>query len=309
MHLLKTPAFASALVLLAPFQAHAQDPAPEPAEKEDSPAEAAARLAALRDKLENKLEWKTGTVELPNGLATLKLDEQYRFLATKDARFVLEDLWGNPPSQSTLGLIFPADMGPVDTGNWAVVVTYEEDGHINDDDASSMKFDEMLKEMQEDTQQTNKEREEAGFAAVTLVGWAEPPHYDATAKKLYWAKELAFSDSQDHTLNYNIRALGRKGVLVLNAVADLEALPEVKAGMAQLLPAVEFNQGHRYADFDPKLDKVAAYGIGALIAGKLASKVGLLAGMGVLLLKAKKLLIVGGLGLAALVRKLRSNKE
>jgi uncharacterized membrane-anchored protein len=27
---------------------------------------------------------------------------------------------------------------------------------------------------------------------LTLMGWAEPPHYDSSSKKLYWAKELGF---------------------------------------------------------------------------------------------------------------------
>ena len=66
----------------------------------------------------------------------------------------------------------------------------------------------------------NEEREKQGFERVTLIGWAEPPSYDAAAHKLYWAKELAFADNPDHTLNYNIRVLGRRGVLVLNAYAS-----------------------------------------------------------------------------------------
>ena len=83
----------------------------------------------------------------------------------------------------------------------------------------------------------------------------------------------------------------------------------IKTGMKDILPRAEFNTSHRYEDFDPKLDKVAAYGIGALVAGKLAAKTGLLAAFGVMLLNAKKLLILGAIAVAALVKKLFGNKE
>ena len=44
--------------------------------------------------------------------------------------------------------------------------------------------------------------------------------------------------------------LGRRGYLSLNAVARMQELPEVKQGMQQLLPMVEFDAGSRYADYD-----------------------------------------------------------
>ena len=70
-----------------------------------------------------------------------------------------------------------------------------------------------------------------------------------------------------------------------------------------------FNPGHRYSDFDPSVDQVAAYGIGALVAGKLAAKAGLFAKFGVLLLALKKfwILLVIGIG-AFLARVFRRAK-
>ena len=49
--------------------------------------------------------------------------------------------------------------------------------------------------MQEATVASNEERRKQGFPTVRLIGWAEPPSYDQAANKMYWAKELAFSDS------------------------------------------------------------------------------------------------------------------
>ena len=98
--------------------------------------------------------------------------------------------------------------------------------------------------------------------------------------------------------------LGRRGYLSLNAVAGMSDLGEVQAGMQQLLPMTEFDAGSRYADYDAKSDKLAAYGIAALIGGGIAAKAGLFAKLGVLLLAGKKFIVLLLAGIAALWRKL-----
>ncbi len=55
------------------------------------------------------------------------------------------------------------------------------------------------------------------------------------------------------------------------------SLQDVKKGIPEVVQAVSFNEGNRYSDFDSKVDNVAAWTIGGLVAGKIASKVGLLA--------------------------------
>ena len=179
----------------------------------------------------------------------------------------------------------------LDDSGWAVVVTYSDDGFVSDEDAAKIDYDDLLKEMKDADKEDNEARKEAGYSAIELVGWAEPPHYDAANKKLYWAKELRSEGSDHNVVNYDIRVLGRRGYLSLNAVARMSELGEVKAGMQQLLPMVQFDTGSRYADYDKSTDKVAAYGVAALIAGGIAAKAGLFAKLGVLLLGLKKLLI------------------
>jgi uncharacterized membrane-anchored protein len=67
----------------------------------------------------------------------------------------------------------------------------------------------------------------------------------------------------------------------------------------------EFNQGYRYDEFNPDLDEVAAYGIGALVAGKIVAKTGLLAAA---LIFVKKFGVVVLLGLGAAFSKLFKRK-
>lgn len=251
------------------------------------------------------LKFQRGEVVLKDGLATLKIPDGVEFLNGRDAHTVLVKLWGNPPMPDPLGLLMPVNTGPLSPDSWAVIITYEEDGYVKDKDAEKIDYADLLKQMQKDTRAANQGREKQGYSAVELVGWAAPPHYDQAAHKLYWAKQLKFSGGNEDTLNYNIRILGRRGVLVLNAVAAMSQLPEIERNAPTILAALDFNPGNRYADFSAASgDKVASYGIAALVAGGVAAKLGLFKGLWVLLLGAKKFVIIGVVALAALLRKL-----
>ncbi len=258
---------------------------------------------------ESSLNYQVGQIVLGNDLATLNLPESFRYLNPSDTARVLTEGWGNPPGGDYLGMLFPADLSPLDAEGWGVVITYDESGFVKDEDATSIDFDELLADMKKDSQANNKERLEAGYGTVELIGWAEPPHYDASEKKLYWAKELAFDGNPDHILNYNIRVLGRGGVLELNAVSSMPQLALIKPQMEELVTITSFNQGNRYADFNPEIDKVAAYGIAGLIAGKVAAKAGffklLIAG----LLAAKKFILFGIIAIGAFISKFYGKKR
>lgn len=242
-------------------------------------------IAALR-----KLDYQQGHVMVGGNLASLDVGPDFYFLNVKDARFVLETLWGNPPDESTLGMIFPASYTPLDDSSWGSEIFFEEIGYVSDDDADSYDYDDMLKQMRSDIRRENDWRKENGYEAIELVGWAAEPHYDATERELYWAKELHFGSADHNTLNYSIRVLGRRGVLNMNFIADMTALPEIETAVPKVLKMVDFTEGNRYSDFDASTDAVAAVGIGGLIAGAaVAKKAGLLA---IALLVLKKAWIV-----------------
>ena len=148
-----------------------------------------------------------------------------------------------------------------------------------------------------------------GYPAIALVGWATPPRYDATEKKMYWAKELSFGDSGESTLNYNIRILGRRGVLILNAVGSMEQLEDIEKAAPSILATVNFQDGHRYADFDSKTDKVATYGLAALVTGGVLAKGGFFKVLIAGLLAGKKFVIFGAIALFAVVKKFIGGKS
>lgn len=250
----------------------------------------------MLDSIEAKLHYKTGTVTLENGLATINIAPGFKFLDAKEARYVLEDLWGNLKGQTALGMILPADQQAF-VADYAFIVEYNAMGYVKDSDADDINYDDLLKQLKEDISEENKERVKAGISTMDLVGWAATPSYDKQRKILYWAKEFKVQDSEENTLNYDIRILGRKGVLVLQAVSGMSQLDSVKANSNNILNMVSFNNGHRYEDFDSNVDDVAAWTIGGLVAGKVLAKAGIFA----LLLKNIKLIIlaIAGLGSAA----------
>lgn len=254
----------------------------------------------------NSLDYQQGEIRLPNGIATLNVPESFYYLSPEDTERVLVDAWGNPPGGETLGMLFPSDVTPLDDASWGVTIEYEEDGYVSDEDAGDIDYAELLEQMQEDTRSINPERVEAGYQPIELVGWAATPHYNQDSHKLYWAQELQFGNDPNHTLNYNIRVLGRQGVLVLNFIAGMHQLPEIKNNLDTVLGMAQFDDGHRYSDFDPEMDAVAAYGLGALVAGKVAAKTGFLAAA---LLFFKKFGVFLVAGLAALGGKLLKKKK
>lgn len=270
---------------------------------DSAPDSAMAAMEAAMDSVERSLRYRTGTIDLGEGLAVAKLPEGWRFLDPAEASVVLTQLWGNPPGDPPLGMIFPPGATPLQMESWAVIVSFDEDGYVKDDDADKIDYDEMLKEMKADSEARNKERAKDGYEPIAIIGWAEKPRYDSADNKLYWAKEIRFGASAENTLNYNIRALGRRGVLVLNAVSSMQALDSVRSGMAALLPAVEFKDGHRYAEFDPKLDKVATYGLAGLVAGTLLAKGGILKVLIAALIAGKKFILIGLIALGAVLTK------
>ncbi len=290
------------LAALALCAAHAsaqksEDPAPTP---EQSRQRAEQLLASLKP--------QHGTVTLPNGVASLQLSDDFYYLAPSDAGRLLSEGWGNPPGIKTLGMILPQATNPLSSSGWGVVISYDEDGHVADDDAAKIDYNELLQKMQKNEAAINEERKKQGYAGLHLLGWAEPPRYDGQSHKLYWARELKADNADENTLNYSIRVLGRKGVLELNAVAAMRDLPTVREEMPKVLAFTNFTSGNRYTDFDSGTDKVAAYGIAALVAGGIAAKAGLFAKLGLLLLAAKKFIIIGLAAVAAFFRKLFGGK-
>jgi len=264
------------------------------------------------DSVKTAQHYETGVIHLPGGKAEIKVPAGFKFLNKEQSISVLTKVWGNPPetAENALGMIFPENDDPFSENSYAFIVKYEDIGYVKDDDAEKIDYDEMLKNMQQEEKENNEARVKAGYSTIHMVGWAQKPFYDKEKKVLHWAKELKFGDQEGaNTLNYEIRILGRRGILSLNAVCTMKELSLVKANIDKVLPMASFTDGNTYFDFDPKIDNVAAWTIGGLVAGKVLAKVGffaiILKYLGVLW----KFILLGLAALAGVFKKLFNRKK
>jgi uncharacterized membrane-anchored protein len=237
-------------------------------------------FAHLRDSVNSALHYSTGKITPEGGKVKLDVPDGFKYLNKEQSKYVLTKLWGNPASAAdeVIGMLFPAASDPFADSNYAFVITYSEIGYVKDEDADKINYDDLLKSIQENEKAENPERVKAGYPAIHLVGWAEKPYYDKQKKILHWAKELKFGEGDgENTLNYEIRILGRKGMLSLNAVGKMYDLDLVNKNISKVLNVASFTEGNSYFDFNPKIDNVAVWTIGGLVAGKLLAKAGLFA--------------------------------
>lgn len=265
--------------------------------------------------LQKSLHRQIGNVAVPAAHAVLHLGNDYYFVGADDARKILVQAWGNPPEQAdgVLGLVFRKGTTIYDNV-WAAVVTYHDSGYVSDADAKSEDYTSVLTQMKDDAESQNAMRTQKGYPQVHLVGWAQAPTYRPDSHSLIWAREIEFVGDAEHSLNYDVRMLGRNGVLSLNMLSSMGHLGDVGAA-AGLGQSATFDSGYTYADYKPGVDKSAGYGLAGLVGGGLAvaaaKKIGLL---GIILAFGKKfivLIIAAFGGITAAVRRMfgRRNEE
>lgn len=237
---------------------------------------------------------QSGPAEVTLGQqAKLKLPENFVYVPPKEGSQLMRAM-GNRTSEGFLGLVFPTGSR-ADEG-WFVVIRFDDAGYIKDDDAKDWDADELLQSLKEGTEQTNEERVARGITPIEVVGWVEKPHYDATTHQLVWSvssKDKGQPSDAEQGINYNTYTLGRHGYVSMNLVTDLNLIGEYKKAAGTLLAGLSFNDGNRYADFDASTDKVAAYGLAALVGGVAAKKLGLFAALAVFFAKFWKLIAIG----------------
>jgi uncharacterized membrane-anchored protein len=277
--------------------------------KPGDPAGAPPAGAATGAPAEPAPEWKPiegpAKVELGHDLQ-LALPEGFLYLDPPQAKKLMEKN-GNFWNDNLLGVVARGDA------DWLITIRYTEEGYVKDDDAAKLDADDLLKQIREGTEEANEERQKRGFKPFHVAGWSEPPRYEAQDHHMVWGTRLNHDDGTSETVNFNTRVLGRKGFVAINLIDDAKTLDASKPAAAAILAATTYKPGARYEDFDSKKDKVAEYGLTALVLGGAGlaalkvAKVGLLAKFGAkilaLLLALKKAIVLALAGLAAWLRK------
>ena len=294
--LLSSTGYASAAsAKKAAAEAEAQEEPPakgEGAEPEDEGA-----------KFLNSLQWTVwpGTAKIGNQ-AEIKVPEGARFTGSAGTRKMLE-MMHNPTDGSELGLLTNDQL------DWFVIFEFEDSGYVKDADKEKLDGQAMLESLREGNEAGNEERKKRGWAPITIVGWHTAPFYNKETNNLEWCIKGA---SEGHDIvNYNTRILGRGGVMSANLLVAPEQLDATLPSIKTLLKGFSYIEGQKYSEWKSG-DKIAKYGLSALVVGGavgVAAKLGLLGKLGGLLGKLWKLVIVGIAALGAGIKGLLFGKK
>jgi uncharacterized membrane-anchored protein len=230
-------------------------------------------------------------------IAQLDVPTGYVFLDGKQLQAILKRA-GEPVSGNECGSVSPTNA------DWEIMFRFEDIGYVKDDEKNQLDADKLLDAIRRGTAAANRERERNGLATIEVVGWDQPPKYDETTHNLEWA--VRGRSSGRDILNYNTRLLGRKGVMEVLLICDPEefntALPEFR----KVLAGYSYQSGQTYAEFKSG-DKVAKYGLAALVLGGAAvgaAKLGLFAWLAVFAKKAGKLIVVAVVAVVAFFKRM-----
>lgn len=243
------------------------------------------------------IQWESGpyTGQIGNH-AEIKLPAGFAFTGAQGAQDLLE-VYGNPRDTSILAAIVPED----ENADWTLVFQFDDIGYVDDSDRDSLDAEALISAFREGIPASNRERRAMGLEELQGMAWQVPPFYDPQTNNLTWGLKLDFPSGS--AINYDIRILGRRGVMQATLLGDPEtyaaALPQVKT----LLANYAYLSGNKYAEWSQG-DKVAGVGLAGLVAGGgavVAAKTGLLAKLGLIFAKGGKAIIIGVIVLFATV--------
>lgn len=231
------------------------------------------------------------------GVAEIEVPVGHVFFDGKTTRAMMEAA-GEPVGGNEVGFLTPTNRG------WAVYFQFDDRGYVKDDDKDKLDADKLLKSIKEGNDEGNAYRKEHGNPPLEIIGWDQKPHYDTSKNNLTWAIRATCEGEQ--IVNYNTRLLGRKGVMEVVLVCDPADLPKHLPEFNALLAGYKYTAGETYAEYKPG-DKLAKYGLGALVLGGAAvgaAKLGMFAWLGVFLKKGFKLIIIAVVAIGAFFKKI-----
>jgi uncharacterized membrane-anchored protein len=270
-------------------------------------------LAAQESPID-RIPWADGPVI--GGLGTVAEVEVPTFCRYTDAdgAKMFMEATENTASGSELAILLCTDP-QADSVMWFVVFSFEKSGYVRDDERTSLDALGILKTLRRGNDAANRERESRGWEQLVIDGWEREPYYDSLTNNLTWSLRVAAKGSPEMSVNHSVRLLGRSGVMHADLVADPADMANAVAAFDGIVGTYTYLDGHKYAEWREG-DKVAAYGLTALVAGGAgvaAAKLGLFpklwkAIIGILI-AAKKLLIVVVVAIGAALKRLFGKKE
>ena len=240
-------------------------------------ADATPQSPEAIDKAIDGLPWVHGPATVSIGTeANIDIPKGAKYLdASSTTRFL--ELNGNPPSRNNY-TIAPENL------KWFSIFKFVDDGYVKDKEELDQTT--MLKSIIDDQISSNERRKTLGLSSMYTDGWSVKPHYEPKSHNLEFGTEM-HDEQGNRYVNYTSRLLGRGGfttaVLVSTPKTLTADLPQYRTAVARF----QYRPTKSYDDYQEG-DKLAAYGLGALVTGGAAAvvvKSGVLAGLFAVLAK------------------------
>ncbi|WP_027002987.1 DUF2167 domain-containing protein [Hugenholtzia roseola] len=225
--------------------------------------------------------WQVGTISLAEGAGRLQVPRGYHFI---DFQQDSTQATHYQPYWASMGALGILERNADDsTHSYRIFLHYRPIGHVNLAEMEKLEAQDWLAILQDDLKEKQKNiaplplpkhaPQEDSLEKAAILGWWLRPTYEGQTYRILWAERLHYQDSL--FLRYQVRLLGRYGTLDLQVIAPSESLAFVRSELDKLCYAIQFNEGYRYQDFDPAMDKIAAAGAAGVFASKYLTKAGI----------------------------------
>ncbi|MBD5339062.1 MAG: DUF2167 domain-containing protein [Bacteroides sp.] len=184
----------------------------------------------------------------------LDVPESFTFVNAHDAKEFLNQDGDMEVStlNSIIGMIIPDSVLLQDYIDAAWILSYYDAGYVKDYPAADIDFEGIINNLRK----KNPDKE---------VLWGLTPEYDL--KHHTMSLPIVYLSAGDTIPDLRMVKFGKDGVLIVGTIATVESMQAMYESRNIISEGVEFKNGHRYEDFDPKKDKVAYETVAAFVGG------------------------------------------
>lgn len=212
-----------------------------------------------------QLNWKTeGTYRLPNSNSILKLPSNYGLVLGEEALEIYRI------DEEPIGEDLEAYVCEANTFDDTMLFRYVDDGYVSLHDWEEIDSKILLEGIISNTEKDNEVRRKRGLEEITNIVWLQEPTLNRETKTVYWATNALCGN--EPLVNAIALRLGRKGYERISWVTSPSTFVPFGGHLEVMLQAHSFEPGNRYSDYEVG-DKIAEYGVAALVAGSVGAKV------------------------------------
>lgn len=239
------------------------------------------------------MHWTTGTQKLTESHGTFNVPKYSKIVLGYEAKHA--DMLINGRNSSLVeGIAF--------TRGRTLYLSYADDGFITTDDWKNVNADELLKNISNVTEQDNENRLKNGMSAMHVDRWIQRPTFDEERKSVRWI--FGAHNASGKIVNAVALQLGRHGYERFTLASDGSDSAGDTVLLADAVHRYIFDPGFRFSDH-VQGDKLAGYGIAALVGTAAGATIAKTVGFSAILLLFKKLFVLIITGIAMLFKSVK----